>query len=199
MDVSSFATAYGLSTSIGLRPFLVLALASIAMHLGYLHPAHAFASLGSDGATWLLAGLAVLEFAGDKVPVVDHALHVLHFATKPIAAALLVGSALPAHPDGSADLANYALMGLGAFNALGIHTGVATLRGASTALSGGIANPFVSLAEDVVAIVATLLAVTAPLVGAFVAIAITVVLLVVARNVVATLRNRARAKTASVA
>jgi len=199
LDVSSFATAYGLSTSIGLRPFLVLALASIAMHLGYLHPAHAFASLGSDGATWLLAGLAVLEFAGDKVPVVDHALHVLHFATKPIAAALLVGSALPAHPDGSADLANYALMGLGAFNALGIHTGVATLRGASTALSGGIANPFVSLAEDVVAIVATLLAVTAPLVGAFVAIAITVVLLVVARNVVATLRNRARAKTASVA
>ena len=76
MDPSTFATAYGLSTSIGLRPFLTLALASIAMHFGYLHTSHAFAFLGSGGATWLLAGLAVLEFAADKIPIVDHALHV---------------------------------------------------------------------------------------------------------------------------
>ena len=95
MDVSSLATAHGSSTSIGLRPFLVLALASIAMHLGYLHPSHAFAYLGSDGVTRLLASLAILEFASDKVPALDHALHALHFVTKPIAAALLVGSALP--------------------------------------------------------------------------------------------------------
>ncbi len=88
MDPATFATAYTLSSSIGIRPFLTLAIASLAMHLGYLHPSPAFAYLGSDGATWLLGGLAVLEFVGDKIPVVDHTLHVLHFATKPIAAAL---------------------------------------------------------------------------------------------------------------
>jgi hypothetical protein len=89
MDAAGFATAYGLSTSTGLRPFLVLALASLAMHFGYLHPSHAFAYLGSDGATWLLVVLAALEFAGDKVPGLDHALHAIHIATKPIAAASL--------------------------------------------------------------------------------------------------------------
>jgi hypothetical protein len=192
MDGSSFATAYGLSTSIGLRPFLVLALASIAMHLGYLHPSHSFAYLGSDGATWLLGALAVLEFVGDKVPVLDHTLHVVHFATKPIAAALLVGSALP-DTGASPDFATYALMGLGAFNALGVHTGVATLRGASTAMSGGLANPLISTVEDVVALASAALAIVLPFAGALVAIAVTIVLVFLARRVYATLRNRARA------
>ena len=196
MDGSSFATAYGLSTSIGLRPFLVLAIASLAMHLGYLHPAHAFSYLGSDGATWLLAALAVLEFAGDKVPVLDHTLHVIHFATKPIAAALLVGSALPS-TGASPDLATYALMSLGAFNALGVHAGVATLRGASTTMSGGFANPIVSVIEDVLALGATVLAIAMPFVGALVAIAVTAVLVVIARRIIIAFRERAPARTAA--
>src|SRR5271168_1828959 len=108
MDPTSFSTAYALSTSIGLRPFLTLALASVAMHFGYLHPSAPFAFLGSDGATLLLAGLALLEFVGDKIPIVDHTLHVLHFATKPVAAALLVGSVLPAM--GPGDAVTYSLM-----------------------------------------------------------------------------------------
>lgn len=192
MDVAGFATAYGLSTSIGLRPFLVLALASFAMHLGYLHPAHAFAYLGSDGATWLLAGLAALEFAADKVPLLDHTLHVLHFATKPVAAALLVGSALPAS-GGAPDLSTYALMGLGAFNAFGVHAGVASLRGASTAMTAGFANPAVSLVEDLVAVVATVLAIVAPFAGALLAIAVTLLLCLVARRMYVALRDRATA------
>lgn len=187
MDVSSFATAYGLSTSIGLRPFLVLAIASVAMHLGYLHPAHAFAYLGSDGATWLLAGLAALEFAGDKIPVLDHTLHVVHFATKPIAAALLVGSVAP-----QIGPATDALMAVGALNALGIHAGVATLRGASTATTMGLANPFVSLAEDALALGATMLAIAAPAAGALLALAVTVLVVVAARRVYASVRARAK-------
>src|SRR5271165_1682726 len=151
MDPMAFATAYALSTSIGLRPFLTLALASLAMHFGYVHPAPAFAYLGSDGGTLLLAAMAVLEFGADKIPVVDHTLHVFHFAVKPVAAAILVGSVLP--PDiGAGDAVNYALMGVGALNALGVHGGVATLRGASTATTGGLANPIVSIVEDVMAV-----------------------------------------------
>ena len=92
MDAAAFAAAYALSTSVGFRPFMTLALASLAMHFGYLHPSPAFAALGSDGATASLALLAVLELLADKIPVVDHALHVLHFATKPVAAALLFWS-----------------------------------------------------------------------------------------------------------
>jgi hypothetical protein len=50
-----------------LRPFVTLALASLAMHFGYLHPSAPFASLGSDGATAVLALLAVLEVLSDNI------------------------------------------------------------------------------------------------------------------------------------
>ncbi len=190
MDSAAFATAYGLSTSIGLRPFLTLALASLAMHFGYLHPSHPFAYLGSDGATWLLAGLAALEFAGDKVPLLDHTLHVVHFATKPVAAALLVGSALPGNA--TPDIATYAMMGAGALNALGVHSGIAAVRGASTTLTAGVGNPALSLVEDVVALGAALLAILLPFAGAFFAIVISLVLIFLARNVYLAFRARAR-------
>lgn len=194
MDTAGFATAYGLSTSIGLRPFLVLALASLAMHFGYLHPAHAFAYLGSDGATWLLAVLAALEFAGDKIPVLDNALHAFHFASKPIAAALLIGSVAPGGGTSgdTTDLSTYALMGGAALNALGVHAGVTALRGASTTMTLGMANPVVSLIEDALAIGGTVLAFVVPFVGAAFALLLTIACVVVARSVLRALRARER-------
>ena len=193
MEPAQFATAYALSTSVGLRPFLTLALASLAMHFGYLHPSHAFASLGSDGATVLLAVLAVLEFFAEKVPAVDHALHAVHFATKPIAAALLIGATDSALvPNGDPALA-YGLMGAAALNALGVHAGVAGLRGASTVTTAGIGNPFVSLIEDALTVAATLLAILAPLAGAALALLVTIALFLCARAVVRQLRARAAA------
>jgi hypothetical protein len=191
LDPTQFATAYALSTSIGIRPFLTLALASLAMHFGYLHPSHPFAYLGNDGATITLGILAVLEFVGEKIPVVDHTLHMLHFASKPIAAAVLVGSAIPEM--GPGDAYTYALMGAGALNALGVHAGVATLRGVSSATTLGIANPFVSLIEDVTTAIAVFLAFVAPIVGAVLAILVTILLFVIARAVVRQLRTPARA------
>jgi Domain of unknown function (DUF4126) len=181
MDPTAFATAYSLSTSIGLRPFLTLAIASLAMHFGYLHPSHGFAFMDTNSATILLAVLAVVEFAGDKIPVVDHTLHVLHIATKPIAAALLVGSVVP--DIGPGDAVTYALMGAGAANALGIHTGVAALRGASTVTTAGFGNPIISFIEDGLSIVATALAFFAPFVAAAGAILLTIVILLVLRSV----------------
>jgi len=182
MDASDFATTYALTTAIGLRPFLTLALASLAMHLGYLHPSASFAYLGTQGATWLLAALAAIEFAGDKVPFVDHALQAAHFALKPVAAAILVGSAVPASgpaPDATA----YGLMALGALNALGIHTGITATRGASTALTLGLANPFLSLFEDVLAFGATVVAIAWPYAGAVCAVGLTLLIVLLARYV----------------
>ena len=188
MDGTGFATAYALSSSVGLRPFLTLALASLALHFGYLHASPAFAYLGTDGATWLLAALAAVEFAGDKIPVVDHTLHVVHFATKPIAAAILVGSAMPS--TGSPEALTYAAMGLGALNALGVHAGVTALRGASTATTLGVANPFVSLIEDVLAVAATVLAFALPFVGATAALGLTILAVVAIQRASSGIRAR---------
>jgi hypothetical protein len=192
VDPMLFATVYALSTSVGIRPFLTLALASLAMHLGYLHPAHEFAFLGSDGGTVLLASFAMLEFIAEKVPAVDHVLHVFHIAAKPIAAAILVGSAAPDVAQGDGSAYTYALMGAAALNALGVHAGVATIRGASTATTAGIANPFISLIEDATTVIATVLALLAPLAGALLALAVTLLLIFATRAIVRHLRSRAR-------
>lgn len=191
MNGNEYATLYALTTAIGLRPFLVLALASLAMHFGYLHPSGAFAKLGSDGATWLFAGLAVLEFAGDKIPVVDHALQAMHFAIKPLAAAILVDGAIPA---GTPDGATYALMALGAANALGVHTGVTAMRGASTVATLGVANPVVSVIEDILAIGAALLAFIAPYLGAIGAVLLSIVIVSLVWRVYRGMRRRVPAR-----
>ena len=182
MDSTTFATTYALTTAIGLRPFLTLALASLAMHFGYLHPAAGFAYLGTDGATWLLAALAAVEFAGDKIPIVDHALQASHFALKPIAAAILVGSAVPAN-SADAGIPEYGFMALGALNALGIHTGITAARGASTALTLGIANPFLSAIEDVLAAVGVFAAIVWPFAGAIGAVVLTLFIALLVRYV----------------
>ncbi len=187
MDATQFATAYALSTSVGLRPFLTLALAALAIHFGYLHPAMRFNFLGTDGAAIVLGILAVIEFFADKVPVVDHAVHVLHFATKPIAAAVLVGSMIP---DGSTpDIATAGLMALGAVNALGVHGGVAALRGASTATTGGLGNPVLSIIEDVIAALGVVIAFVAPFLGAILAAVLTLVALFCIRGIVLAMRR----------
>jgi hypothetical protein len=191
MDPLLFATAYTLSTSVGIRPFLTLALASLAMHLGYLHPAHEFAFLGSDGATVLLASFAMLEFIAEKVPAVDHLLHVVHIAAKPVAAAILVGSAAPDIVQGDGSAYTYALMGAAALNALGVHAGIAAIRGASTATTAGLANPFISLIEDAATVVATVLALLAPLAGAALALVVTLLLIFAARAIIRHVRPRA--------
>jgi hypothetical protein len=187
MDAQQFAMAYALTSSVGLRAFMTLALASIAMHFGYVHPSPAFTWIGTTRATDILIGLAVLEFLVEKVPVVDHLAHALHFATKPIAAALLVGSVAP-EPSGTIDAGTYLLMAAGALNALGIHGVSATARIASTATTGGVANPFVSVAEDVVAIAGTILALALPFVAALGALLLTAA----AAYLVLTIRRRRR-------
>ena len=72
-------------------------------------------------------------------------------------------------------------MVVGALNALGIHAAVASMRGASTLTTGGIANPAVSLLEDAGAAVSLTIAFLAPFVAAALAIAFTVALVYLVR------------------
>ena len=176
---TQYALAYALTTSAGLRGVLTLAVASLAVHMGYLHPPDAFAWLGSTAVTVALVLVALLDFAGDKIPAVDHALHAVNILVKPVCAAILVGGTL--HPHSSPEL--IALMALGVFNALGIHAASATLRGTSTVATAGVANPVVSIAEDAGSIGMLVVAFAAPIAGAAIALALSIALVFFARKV----------------
>lgn len=193
MDPTQFATAYALSATAGLRPFLLLALAALAVHLGYLHPSHTFDWMGSNGVALLLGALAVAEIAVDKIPALDNVAHAVHFATKPIAAAVLVGALIPDQAlgtDGGLTAANWALMGLGAFNALTVNGAVATVRGASTVVTGGTANPFISIFEDLLTVGGVVLSVALPFIAAALVMVFILAVVLIARRIILATRRR---------
>jgi hypothetical protein len=177
-----YATALALSNAVGLRPFLTLALTALALHLHWLHPALQYAWLGERNVCIALGVLALLEFLGDKIPAVDHALHAVHFASKPIAAVLVSGGAMAA---GDPVALSYVTMGFSVLNALGIHGLVATTRAASTSFTVGAANPFVSLLEDALTIGAVAVAAFLPYVGAVVAVLALILAVVMLPRIVA--------------
>src|SRR5579872_6045589 len=173
MDAATqYALAYALTTTAGVRALLSLTAVAVATHFHILHPPEAFAWLGSSTAMWTLGVLAAVEMLADKVPLLDHVLHFLQIAVKPAAAAVVVGGAVhaPSHD------ALVTLMVLGALNALGVHAAVATLRGASTVATGGVANPAVSTVEDAGSIGALFLSFIAPFVAAVLALLFTAAL-----------------------
>jgi hypothetical protein len=180
MDTAAqYALAYALTTSAGLRGLLTLAVVSVAIHLGVLHPPAAFAWLGSNAVTLALVAVALVEILGDKVPLIDHLFHALQTIVKPAAAAILVGGIV--HTQNSPEL--YGLMALGALNALGVHAASAAARGASTALTGGVANPVISLAEDSMSVTMIAFAFLAPLFAAILAILLSYFILRAARKI----------------
>ncbi len=186
MDAATqYAIAYSLTTAAGVRAMSALAAVAIATHLGLLHPPAAFAWLASPIAMWVLVAVALAEMLGDKVPVLDHALHVLQVVVKPAAAAIIVGGTV--HPQSNEML--IFLMIVGALNALGVHAGVATVRGASTLTTAGFGNPVVSTVEDAGAIGASAFAFIAPLLLAILALIFSALLFTFARRAYASVRG----------
>jgi hypothetical protein len=106
-------------------------------------------------------GTAVcLEIAGDKIPVVDHALDSVAVFVKPIAATIAAASVMT-----DVDPMFSTVLGLvvGGTMAEGVHLVKAKVRLMSTALTATIANPFISFLEDAVAVVTTVLSFLVPI------------------------------------
>jgi uncharacterized membrane protein len=192
MDASGqFALAYALTTTAGLRGFLTLFAASVAAHYHWIHPSASFAWIGSDAATVVLGVFALIELVADKVPLVDHMLHAVSFAVRPLAGAILVGSTV--HTDNPGTL--YSLMALGALNSLVVHSSSASARAASTISTLGAANAPISVGEDVTAIFGIVLAFLHPYIAAILAALFVATLIVVAIVVLAMKKNRRRHAT----
>lgn len=192
MDATTqYALAYALTTTAGLRGFLTLFAASVAAHYNIIHPSPAFAWLGATGTVVVLGVFALIELVADKVPTVDHALHAVSFAVRPVAAAILVGGTV--NTSSPAELAG--LMAAGALNALVVHTSSATARAASTATTFGLANPVLSVIEDVVTIGGLILSFAFPILAAILALILVITLIVIGRRVYLSLRPPMQSRT----
>ena len=174
MDATTqYALAYALTTTAGLRSFLTLFAASVAAHYHVIHPSPAFMWLGADGTVLVLGVFALLEMVADKVPAVDHALHAISFAVRPVAAAILVGGTVNTSSPGEL----VGLMAAGALNALVVHTSSATARAASSMATFGLANPAISIVEDVLAIASLVVTFAFPIIAAVLALLVVITLI----------------------
>ncbi|MFN8096119.1 MAG: DUF4126 domain-containing protein, partial [Vicinamibacteria bacterium] len=157
----ALALAIALAASAGLRAWLPLLLAGGLARAGVLDLGPTFQFLASNKALVLFAVATVIELVGDKIPAVDHALDVLATPLRPAAGALLAASVLGTVSD---PLTSIVLgTAVGAPTALVPHAAKSALRAASTATTGGLANPLLSFVEDAIALVTFALAVLVPL------------------------------------
>ena len=161
--VAAGALGLGLAACSGFRIFVPLLAASLAYHTGYLTPSAGFAWLGTWAALIMLATATVAEIAGYYVPVFDHLLDTLTTPASFVAGTILMTSALP-HLDPTLRWSLGILVGGGTAGL--VQTGTALLRGASTATTGGLANPVLATIENTAAVGGVALTLLLPLVAA---------------------------------
>jgi hypothetical protein len=157
--VAQVASGIGLAACAGLRAFLPLFIVGLAGRFEWIPLTGRFEWVSSTPAL-VIFGVAVLaEILADKIPVVDHFLDSVQAFVKPIAGAVLAASVL-------AELTplQASVLGLitGGTVSGAIHLTKANLRLVSSATTVGVANPVLSVIEDVGAILGSVMALVVP-------------------------------------
>ena len=143
--IGSLFAAFGLSGAAGLNAWLPLFVSALLARTGVVDLAAPFDDLETTTGLAILGALTLADFVGDKVPAVDHVLHMAGTVVAPASGAVL----FTGQTGLETDLPTAAAAVLGALVAGSVHFERATVRGGSTVGTAGTANPFVSLAEDV--------------------------------------------------
>ena len=149
----------GLSATCGFRIFVPLLGMSIAHHAGALSFAQGFDWIGSWPATIAFGIAMVIEIAAYYIPWLDNMLDTI--ATP---AAIVAGTIATASMVGDVEpFLRWSLAIIAGGGVAGLVQGSSVLvRGASTASTGGLANPIVSTGELAASITGTLISIAIP-------------------------------------
>lgn len=172
---SLFGTGLGLAAGAGLNSYAVLLVyGGVARFFPEDYPGGIARLLSSTPALLTVGILFVLEFFVDKIPGLDHFWDVLHSFVRPLVGAVLaVATVGPESGTGLTVIAG----GSGGVVALASHLVKSATRLTSTALTAGVANIGLSLAEDVLAFLQSLVSLFLPLVALLVVVALGILFL----------------------
>jgi hypothetical protein len=152
----------GLAAAAGLRVFVPLLLAAIAVHTGHLEPASGFGWLGSTTALVIFGTAALVETLAYFVPWLDHALDTLATPAAAIAGAALMAAV-------AVDLPGYARWPLAIIAGGGlaglVQAASVGTRALSTVMTAGFGNPVVAAAETGGAVALGVIALLLPVLG----------------------------------
>lgn len=168
--ITGYLTALGLSTAAGLNAYIpLLTVGLLNRYTDLIHLPAPWDNLGDPLVLGIVGVVGVADFIGDKVPIVDHVLHVIGLAVAPI-----VGGMLAFATATTFDIEPGLTVGLGVAAALATQVGRTAARPVSTATTGGGGNPVVSLAEDGVSGALSVTALVWPVVTAVLAVVVLV-------------------------
>ncbi|MEO5575123.1 MAG: DUF4126 domain-containing protein [Gaiellaceae bacterium] len=170
--IGSVLAAFGLSGAAGLNAWLPLFASALLGRLDVVELAAPFDQLSSTTGIVLLAVLTAADFVGDKIPLVDHVLHLLGTVVAPASGAIL----FTGQTGLETDLPTLAAVLLGGVTAGSIHTGRTAIRPLSTATTGGLGNPILSLGEDLGSLALVFVAFVLPLLAPLLLIPLALVL-----------------------
>ena len=157
-------SAFGLSASAGLNAYIPLLVVGVIAHYfpATLNLSKPFDLLANPWILILLGVLVLIEMVADKVPAANHVNDLIQTFVRPAAGAIAFAASANVITDVNPVLA----LACGLLVAGSVHTVKAVaVRPAVTAVSGGTANVPVSIAEDIVATITSILAVVIPIIA----------------------------------
>ena len=155
-------TAFGLSASAGLNAYIPLLLVGLlARYTELIKLSQPWDTLANPWIILLLCVLVIIEMLADKIPAVNHINDLVQTLIRPAAGAIAFAASANVVTDVSPVLA----LAAGLLVAGTVHVAKAgAVRPMVTATTGGAGNIPVSIAEDVVSTVLSLLAIVTPII-----------------------------------
>ena len=168
-------SAFGLSASAGLNAYIPLfTIAVIAHYTDWFKLNAPYDLLSNPWIMILLGVLIIIEFLADKVPAINHLNDLIQTFIRPVAGAIVFAAAAKVLTDVSPLLS----LACGLLIAGSVHVAKsAVVRPAVTATTGGAGNIPVSIAEDVISTVTSILAVIVPVIVACMLVLFTALLI----------------------
>lgn len=173
--LGGIGAAFGLSASAGLNAYIPLLIVAVAARMEWLSLGEPYSLLASWPVLAVLVVLLAVEMLVDKVPAVDTVNDVIQTFIRPAAGAVMFASNADVITDINPALAAVA----GILLAGSVHTTKAVARPMVTGATVGTGNWAVSIFEDIVAFITSILALFLPI---FVGVAVLVVLIWIGRK-----------------
>jgi hypothetical protein len=154
-------TAFGLSASAGLNAYIpLLVVALLSKYTNLINLSSPWNTLESPWIIGLLVVLVLIEFFADKAPAVNHINDLIQTFVRPVAGAIVFAAS--AHV--LTDVHPVISLAAGLLVAGGVHAAKSlAIRPVVTATTGGVGNTPVSMLEDGVATVLSILSIVIPL------------------------------------
>lgn len=163
-------TAFGLSASAGLNAYIPLLVVSLlARFTNWIELNDPWNTLESWWVIAVLMILSIIEFFADKIPAVNHINDIAQTFVRPVAGAIVFAAS-----SSVAEIHPVLAMVAGLLIAGSIHAAKsAAVRPAVTATTAGAGNVPVSILEDVISTILSILAIVIPVLVAAIVILMT--------------------------